>query len=110
MNSIRAASSSSVAMPEKAERRSFNRAIGADQLAAGDPSLGVLVHERDQGAQRISLDDVIGVEQQDVLRNVGRPQCRRDDRVVAPVNPRFGEMTVRSSHDAQPCSAIAARS
>ena len=68
----------------------LDRPIGRDEHAPGDPGLGMGVHERDKRVEGVFLDDGVGVQEQDVLRWVGRLEGRADHGVVAPGEPPVG--------------------
>jgi hypothetical protein len=51
--------------------RSLRRPVGVLQPTAGDPDSGILIHEIDEGLERIRTDNRIRVQQQDVLRRIG---------------------------------------
>ena len=61
----------------------MRRAVGLFEPAAGDADFRVVVHEVDERLECVRPDDRIGIEQQKILRLVGRFQRRTQDRIVA---------------------------
>ena len=53
------------------------------ELAAGNPGLGMVVHEFHEGLQRMFQDDRIGVQQEYVLGGIVRIKRRPDQEIVA---------------------------
>ena len=87
----------------KAKRRPLRRAVGVFEAAAGDADLRILIHEVDERLEGVWPNDRVRVQQQKVLRRIGRFQRGPQDRVVAAGE---AEVDVERRQRAPGCPAI----